>query len=140
VAIREAVETDLEVPAVDSLTLGDGHDLPRKTEKPWGYELLWAWCGRYAAKVLHIEAGHRLSLQYHRMKEETLFLMQGRLAIELEGSDGSMEEFTALPGQVFHIPAGRRHRMAAVETCDVMEVSTPELDDLVRLQDDFGRA
>jgi quercetin dioxygenase-like cupin family protein len=114
--------------------------LPRRTEKPWGHELLWAWGKQYAAKILHIEAGQRLSLQYHQVKEETLFLVCGRLTLELEGPRGNMEHHEASPGQVFHIPAGRKHRMAALETCDVLEVSTPELEDLVRLQDDFGRA
>jgi mannose-6-phosphate isomerase len=119
--------------------VGGERELPRKTEKPWGHELLWAWGGRYAAKILHIEVGHRLSLQYHRVKEETLLLARGHLALELEGPDGQMERHEAFPGQVFHIPPGRKHRMAALETCDVLEVSTPELEDLVRLQDDFGR-
>jgi quercetin dioxygenase-like cupin family protein len=112
---------------------------PQKTEKPWGHELLWAQCSRYAAKVLHIEAGQRLSLQYHRVKEETLLLVCGRMGLELEAQGGSMEYHEAVPGQVFHIPPGRKHRMAALETCDVLEVSTPELEDLVRLHDDFGR-
>jgi mannose-6-phosphate isomerase len=96
-------------------------------------------CARYAAKILHIEAGHRLSLQYHRFKEETLLLMRGRMALELEGPHGGMERHEALPGQLFHILPGQKHRLAALETCDVLEVSTPELEDVVRLQDDFGR-
>jgi mannose-6-phosphate isomerase len=116
-----------------------GGGFPRRTEKPWGHELLWACGNRYAAKILHIEAGHRLSLQYHRVKEETLFLVCGRMALELEEPEGAMECHVAVPGQVFHIPPGRKHRMAALETCDVLEVSTPELEDLVRLHDDFGR-
>jgi mannose-6-phosphate isomerase len=114
-------------------------DLPRNTEKPWGHELLWARSRYYAAKVLHIEAGQRLSLQYHRIKEETLLLLTGRLWVELEGTDGQMEIYEARPGQPFHIPPGCKHRLAAVETCQVLEVSTPELDDLVRLHDDYGR-
>jgi mannose-6-phosphate isomerase len=116
-----------------------GSPLPRKTDKPWGHELLWVACARYAAKILHIEAGHRLSLQYHRFKEETLLLMRGRMALELEGPHGGMERHEALPGQLFHILPGQKHRLAALETCDVLEVSTPELEDVVRLQDDFGR-
>jgi mannose-6-phosphate isomerase len=116
-----------------------GSPLPRKTDKPWGHELLWVACARYAAKILHIEAGHRLSLQYHRFKEETLLLMRGRMALELEGPHGGMERHEALPGQLFHILPGQKHRLSALETCDVLEVSTPELEDVVRLQDDFGR-
>jgi quercetin dioxygenase-like cupin family protein len=101
--------------------------------------MLWARGRHYAAKILHIEAGQRLSLQYHRVKEETLLLLTGRLWMELEGDDGRMHMYEALAGETFHIPPGCIHRLAAVETCDVLEVSTPELEDLVRLQDDFGR-
>ena len=114
-------------------------ELPQRVEKPWGHELLWAWGRHYAAKILHIEAGCRLSLQYHRVKEETLLLLSGRLLVELEDPDGTMAVREAATGQVFHVPPGCKHRMAALETCDVLEVSTPELDDLIRLQDDFGR-
>jgi mannose-6-phosphate isomerase len=136
------VDTIIDSPALEALRLlaGDGGELPQKTTKPWGYELLWAWGDRYAAKILHIEAGHRLSLQLHRVKEETMLLVRGRLTLELEGADGRMERHEGCPGQVFHILPGRKHRLTAIETCDVLEVSTPELEDLVRLQDDFGRA
>jgi mannose-6-phosphate isomerase len=136
------MDTIVEAPAVDALGAleGAGEALPRRTEKPWGHELLWAWGERYAAKILHIEAGQRLSLQYHRVKEETMLLVHGRLTLELEGPDGRMERHDGCAGQVFHIPPGRKHRLTAIETCDVLEVSTPELEDLVRLQDDFGRA
>jgi quercetin dioxygenase-like cupin family protein len=131
----------VETPTTDAIgTLAsDGRELPHRTDKPWGYELLWAQASRYAAKILRIEAGHRLSLQYHRLKEETLLLVRGRLVLELEGENGRMEYHEALAGQVFHIPPGRKHRLVALEPCDVLEVSTPELDDLVRLHDDFGR-
>jgi mannose-6-phosphate isomerase len=125
--------------AVCSL-VGAGDELPQRTEKPWGHELLWVWGDRYAAKILHIEAGHRLSLQYHRVKEETLLLVRGRMVLELEGPHGNMERHAVIPGQLFHILPGRKHRLAALETCDVLEVSTAELEDVVRLQDDFGRA
>jgi mannose-6-phosphate isomerase len=113
--------------------------LPQKTVKPWGHELLWASTSDYVVKILHIEAGCRLSLQYHCQKDETLFLVRGRLALELEGPTGTIEYREALPGEAFHIPPGRRHRLAALETCDVLEVSTPELEDVVRVHDDFGR-
>jgi mannose-6-phosphate isomerase len=136
-----AMNSILELSAVDGLPALTGLDdqLPRKTAKPWGHELLWAQGSHYAAKILHIEAGHRLSLQYHEVKEETLLLLSGRLTLELEGSNGRMAYHEARSGQVFYIPPGRKHRLAALETCDVLEVSTPELEDLVRLQDDFGR-
>lgn len=107
--------------------------------KPWGYELRWAWSRHYAAKILHLRAGHRLSLQYHRVKEESLLVLCGRLTLELEGPAGSMLHVQAAPGQAFHIAPGRKHRLAALEDSDVLEVSTPELDDLVRLEDDYGR-
>jgi len=116
-----------------------GRALPQRTEKPWGHELLWARCHQYAAKILHIEIDHRLSLQYHQTKEETLLLVSGRMVLELEGPDGGMEHHEAVPGDVFHIPPGRKHRMTALESCDILEVSSPELDDVIRLQDDFGR-
>lgn len=112
---------------------------PRRTDKPWGCELLWAFGERYAAKMLHIETGRRLSLQYHRVKDETLFVLCGRLVLELEDSDGRMARHVGTAGQVFHVPAGRKHRLSAEAACLVVEASTPELDDLVRLQDDFGR-
>jgi mannose-6-phosphate isomerase len=113
---------------------------PTVTEKPWGYELLWACTSRYAGKILHIEAGGRLSLQYHERKEETLHLLSGRMRMELELEDGAWFDEEIGPGTCIHVPTGRRHRMTAVETCDVLEVSTPELDDVVRVQDDYGRA
>jgi mannose-6-phosphate isomerase len=128
------------LPPVPLLFLSDlGRVLPHWTEKPWGHELLWAFGDHYAAKILHIEIGRRLSLQYHRVKEETLLLLCGRMALDLEGPHGGMEVHEAVPGHVFHIPPGRKHRITALESCDVLEVSTPELEDIVRLQDDFGR-
>lgn len=133
----------LDSPTVDALhALAEAAagELPMRTEKPWGWELLWAWGDRYAGKLLHIRAGHRLSLQYHRVKEETMFIVRGRLIVEREGPSGELEPIDAPPGAVVHIPPGRRHRLCAVEDSDVLEVSTPELEDLVRLQDDFGRA
>lgn len=137
------MDTTLDIRTVEALralAASAAGELPLRTEKPWGYELLWAWGDRYAAKFLHIKAGHRLSLQYHRVKEETLLLVRGRLTLELETPDGGMARHDATPGQVFHIPPGRTHRLSAVDECDVLEVSTPELEDLVRLQDDFGRS
>src|SRR5207244_652582 len=116
------LETSL--PELLSLPAAARGDLPRKTEKPWGHELLWAWGRYYAAKILHIEAGQRLSLQYHRVKEETLLLLSGRLWVGIEGADGRMEMREARAGQPFHIPPGCKHRLAALETGDVLEVST----------------
>jgi mannose-6-phosphate isomerase-like protein (cupin superfamily) len=111
----------------------------RRVEKPWGYELIWAHTDRYAGKILVIETGKRLSLQYHRTKDESIFVLQGRLCLELEGEDGRVEEHELGPGEHRRIPVGRRHRFSARERVELVEVSTPELDDVVRLQDDFGR-
>jgi len=111
----------------------------QKVEKPWGYELIWAKTKDYVGKVLHINKGHRLSLQYHRTKEETLYLQTGIMTLMFEDQDGTMIEVTMKPGDAHHIPVGRKHRMIAVEDCDVFEVSTPQLDDVVRIEDGYGR-
>lgn len=111
----------------------------QKVDKPWGYELIWARTKDYIGKVLHISRGHRLSLQYHRIKEETLYLQSGKMTLLFEDDDGKMIEVAMKPGDSHHIPVGRKHRMIAVEDCDVFEVSTPELDDVVRLEDGYGR-
>jgi mannose-6-phosphate isomerase len=112
----------------------------RRTPKPWGYEDLWAITGRYAGKVLHVNRGHQLSLQYHERKEETILLYAGRLILLLEDETGTLREHWLEPGEAYHIPVGRLHRMIAVEECDIVEVSTPELDDVVRVDDAYGRA
>lgn len=111
----------------------------QKVDKPWGYELIWARTKDYVGKVLHINRGHKLSLQYHRIKEETLYLQTGKMTLLFEGDDGKMVEVSMKAGDSHHIPVGRKHRMIAVEDCDVFEVSTPELDDVVRLEDGYGR-
>ena len=112
----------------------------KRVEKPWGHELIWAGTGDYVGKVLHIRAGESLSLQYHRVKEETILLWRGRMRLEhfLDGEAPSQHELCA--GDSFHIPPGLRHRMVALEDCDVFEVSTPHLDDVVRLEDRYGRS
>jgi mannose-6-phosphate isomerase len=111
----------------------------RRVAKPWGYELIWAEGGRYAGKILHIEGTHQLSYQYHQRKEETIHILAGTLDLEVAAPDGERQTIRLTPGQSFHIPPLLRHRMIAVETCDVLEVSTPELDDVVRLEDRYGR-
>jgi mannose-6-phosphate isomerase len=111
----------------------------RRVEKPWGHELIWAVTDRYVGKVLHIKAGHQLSLQYHRQKDETVMVWAGRMRFE-HFQDGQTSQFTEMgPGDAFHVTPGLRHRMIAVEDTDVFEVSTTELDDVVRLQDAYGR-
>lgn len=110
-----------------------------RINKPWGYELHWARTDRYVGKVLHIEAGHALSLQYHNRKDETILLWEGRLRFEIgQGPDARVWEMTA--GERVHVPPGTVHRMTAIGDCTLIEVSTPELDDVVRLEDRYGRA
>ena len=110
----------------------------RRVDKPWGHELIWAETSRYVGKLLHIRAGERLSRQYHRIKEETLFLQSGEMDLEI-GPSGSIERRRMQKGDVFHVLPGTIDRMIAVTDVDVMEVSTPELDDVVRLEDVYGR-
>ena len=111
----------------------------RRVEKPWGYELIWAEQQRYVGKILHIEQGQQLSYQYHRQKDETIHLLNGVLELQVANADGPRQTLRLQPGQSFHIVPGLRHRMTAIETCDVLEASTPELDDVVRLEDRYGR-
>ncbi len=111
----------------------------RRVEKPWGYELVWAETERYVGKLLHIEQGEALSYQYHRIKDETISVLRG--AVELEFAEpGSPKRNVRLgEGDCFRIPPHLRHRLVAIESSDVLEVSTPELDDVVRLEDRYGR-
>ena len=112
----------------------------RRVDKPWGYELILAHTERYAGKILHVDPGHALSLQYHERKEETLYLLKGSYELVVE-EDGEMVHRQMREGDVYHIPVGTKHRMVAgPEGCDIIEVSTPELDDVVRLEDRYGRA
>jgi len=111
----------------------------RRVEKPWGYELIWAETAAYTGKILHIERGHQLSYQYHHVKDETIYLLAGVLDLEVAEADGPRHRLRLAIGESFHIPPGLRHRMTAIETCDVLEASTPQLDDLVRLEDRYRR-
>ena len=112
---------------------------PRIVEKPWGHEQIWAETERYVGKILHIKRGHRLSLQYHEVKDETIMVLTGRLAFE-HFADGEAPTVTELgPRQPFHVTPHLRHRMIALEDTDVVEVSTTELGDVVRLEDAYGR-
>jgi len=118
-------------------TVGDG--LARRVDKPWGHEVIWAQTDRYVGKILVIETGRRLSLQRHEIKDETILVRSGRLRLFLEDDDGVVRENELGPGEHRHVPTGRIHRYEAIERCELIEVSTPELDDVVRLEDDFGR-
>jgi len=110
-----------------------------RVEKPWGYELHWAKTERYVGKLIHINKGHALSLQYHNLKDETIFLWKGRLLFEIE-ENGQLVGREMSPGESVHVTPKTVHRMTAIEDTDVFEVSTPELHDVVRLEDRYGRA
>jgi mannose-6-phosphate isomerase len=110
----------------------------RRVPKPWGYELIFAHTDRYVGKILHINEGESLSLQYHEMKEETLYVVEGELKLTIE-HDGDRRELSLRKGEAFHIPPRLIHRMEAVTDTDVAEVSTTELDDVIRLEDRYGR-
>lgn len=111
-----------------------------KVDKPWGYELIWAKTDQYVGKILHINKGHQLSLQYHQQKEETIYIQSGQMKFLFEETPGApLVEKILNPGDVHHVPPNRQHRMIALEDCDVFEVSTPQLHDVVRLSDSYGR-
>ena len=112
----------------------------RRVDKPWGHEEIWAETDRYVGKLLAIRAGQRLSLQLHRRKDESIYVVRGVLRLTLENERGELEQRDLAPGESRRIPVGRRHRFEALEDCELMEVSTPELDDVVRLEDDYGRS
>ncbi len=109
-----------------------------RVEKPWGNELHWARTDRYVGKVIHVNRGHALSLQYHNRKDETIHLWSGRLLFEIE-VDGQLVSREMQPGESVHITPKTVHRMTAIEDSDILEASTPELDDVVRIEDRYGR-
>jgi len=112
---------------------------PQRVEKPWGYELWWAETPHYAGKILHVEAGHRLSLQMHREKDESSYLLSGRLRLTRGPSAEELTTAEIGPGFTWRVEPGTVHTIEALEDSDVLEVSTPHLDDVVRLQDRYGR-
>lgn len=111
----------------------------RRVEKPWGYELIWAHTEKYVGKLLHVNKGHKLSLQYHQKKDETIFVQVGTLRFQVDEGAGLIDKDMG-PGESYHIKPFTQHRMVALTDCDILEVSTPELDDVVRLEDSYGRA
>jgi quercetin dioxygenase-like cupin family protein len=111
----------------------------RRVEKPWGHELIWAHTDRYVGKVIVIEAGRRLSLQRHAVKDESILVISGHLRLTLEDEGGTIGVVELGPGDHHHVPTGRIHRFEAVDRTELVEISTPELDDVIRLEDDFGR-
>jgi quercetin dioxygenase-like cupin family protein len=108
-------------------------------DKPWGNELIWAITDRYVGKILHIKKGHSLSLQYHNHKDETVMVLSGKMELVHYPEGEPPQSTILLPRQPFHVTPLLRHRMIAIEDTDVVEVSTTELDDVVRLEDAYGR-
>jgi mannose-6-phosphate isomerase len=115
-----------------------GRTQVKRVPKPWGYEIIWAHTDRYVGKVLHIEAGHALSVQYHNHKDETIYLLSGEMKYWVKLGD-ELEDVRLKQGDAFRITPGTVHYMEAITDCDILEASTPELDDVVRLQDRYGR-
>jgi quercetin dioxygenase-like cupin family protein len=113
---------------------------PQRVDKPWGHELIWARTARYVGKILHIDAGQALSYQYHRVKEETIYVFSGVLTLHVSEGEDPPSVVQLRAGESFHIRPGLRHRFEAREAVELFEVSTPELDDVVRLEDRYGRA
>jgi mannose-6-phosphate isomerase len=109
-------------------------------EKPWGYEVRWAVTDRYVGKILHVRKGEALSLQYHERKDECLLVVRGCVDTEIGGDDGALKTHRMREGDSVHLTPGTRHRLTAVEDTDIYEVSTAEMDDVVRLEDRYGRA
>jgi mannose-6-phosphate isomerase-like protein (cupin superfamily) len=116
-----------------------GPNRPVVVSKPWGHELLWAVTDRYVGKILHIKAGHALSLQYHERKDETIHLLKGEMRFWAGPSVEQLTEVFLKPGDSYRVTVGTVHRMEAVTEVDILEASTADLDDVVRLRDRYGR-
>ena len=108
-------------------------------KKPWGWENRFAITDKYLGKVIHINRGEMLSLQYHRQKDETVFVSKGVMELQLEDDAGRMQAYRLTPGMSRRVLPGRKHRMIGIEDCEFFEVSSPEIDDVVRLEDKYGR-
>ncbi|HEU4972290.1 MAG TPA: cupin domain-containing protein, partial [Gaiellaceae bacterium] len=112
---------------------------PRKVEKPWGWELVWAEAEEYVGKLLFVRAGESLSLQYHEVKDESWLVQEGRAKLELGEVDGELETFEIVPGDAYRFRPETVHRVTAIEDTLVIEISTNHLTDVVRLEDRYGR-
>ncbi|MBM4195202.1 MAG: cupin [Gemmatimonadetes bacterium] len=111
----------------------------RVVPKPWGHEVIWAHTGQYVGKVLHIKAGHSLSIQYHNRKDETIHLLSGQMIYRVKDASGELRDMQLRTGESFRNEPLTVHQMEAVTDCQVLEASTPHLDDVVRLSDRYGR-
>ena len=112
----------------------------RRIPKPWGYELIWAHTEQYVGKILHVKAGHALSLQYHERKDETMHLLRGRMKLVIGPSTAELRELLVAEGESIRISPPTVHRVEAITDVDILEASTPQLDDVVRLEDRYGRS
>src|SRR6266699_327031 len=130
----------LRIPHSALRTGGRGRvaDLPYRVEKPWGFELIWARTDRYVGKILHIERGHVLSLQYHNKKDESIYVLAGEIILRIQRGETLIER-PMTEGAAFHIEPKLIHQFEAVVPTDLLEASTPEIDDVVRLKDRYGR-
>jgi mannose-6-phosphate isomerase len=138
VAAEEARRMSIDSPNFEGLDRW-GFE-PRKVEKPWGWELIWAHTDRYVGKTLFVRAGQSLSLQFHRVKEESWYVESGKAELELGDAGQTLLNTEVIgPGGCFHFLPGTVHRVTALEDTTIIEVSTPELDDVVRLEDRYGR-
>jgi mannose-6-phosphate isomerase len=128
----------LDSPNIDSLDAWAFET--RRVEKPWGWELIWALSDAYCGKVLFVRAGQSLSLQFHREKDESWLVREGRATVELGAvGEKALKEEVVGPGAAFRFRPGTVHRVTALEDTTILEVSTPQLDDVVRLEDAYGR-
>ena len=129
---------DADSPNIDSLDAWAFE--PRRVEKPWGHELIWALTDVYCGKLLFVRTGHSLSLQFHREKDESWLIQSGRVKLELgDAGDRVLQEEVVGAGAAFRYRPGTVHRVTALEDTTILEVSTPQLDDVVRLEDRYGR-
>lgn len=139
-AKKSAPQTRRKKPARKRAAPRSGRVPITRVPKPWGHEKIWALSERYVGKILHINAGHELSIQYHNKKDETIYLLSGEIVyrVQRDGED-ELDDVGLQLGEAFRIVPGTIHQMIAVTDCDVLEVSTPELNDVVRLSDKYGR-
>ena len=132
--MRDGMRDRAVVPEAEARVSG----VPYRVEKPWGYELIWARADRYVGKILHIEPGHVLSLQYHNKKDESIYVLSGEIILRIQEGE-TLRERRVRASEAFHIPPKQIHQFEAVSVTDLLEASTPELDDVVRLKDRYGR-
>ena len=112
----------------------------KRVDKPWGYELWWAYTDKYVGKILHVKKGECLSYQYHVKKDETIYVLNGKMHLDIQAPGEEKKEADMDPGEAVRITPYTKHRFTAITDCDLLEASTPEVDDVVRLEDRYGRA